>query len=69
MKAKEIIKEIEELDEMQLNDIILAVCRTYNRINQENELALVALPKHDPEKRKQVIAWFNKISKNDVSIL
>lgn len=68
METKEIIEIIEALDEVQLNDVILAVCRTYDRINLENELAWVALPKYDPEKRKQVIRLFNKMAEEAVTI-
>lgn len=68
MEIKEIIKTIEELDEIQLGDVIVALCRIYNCTNRENELGLVVLPKNNPEKRKQVIRWFSKIAEENVTI-
>ena len=69
MGTKEIIKIIEGLDELQLVDVIIALCRIYNRTNRENELGLVALPKNNPEKRKQVIRWFSEMAGESVTIL
>ena len=66
MQTEDIIKIIEELDEIQLNKVIIAACRTYNCRKQENELGLVALPKNNPEKRKQVIQWFCKMAEENM---
>lgn len=62
METKEIVAIIEALDGAQLNDVILAVRKTFDRINPEQELAWVALPKYDPEKRKQVVRLFNEMA-------
>ena len=68
METKEVIRIIEEdLDEIAINDAILAVCRAYDRTNEENELTFVALPKHSKKKREQVIQWFCEMArKNNV---
>ena len=69
METKEIIKIIEKLDEIQLNDVIIAICRAYDRTNPENELAFIALPKHNQEKRKQVIKYFVEAAEKTDKIL
>ena len=68
MEENEIIKKIEELDTIELNDALLAMCSAYERINPENELVMVALPKNNPEKRKQIIEWFCKMEERSQTV-
>ena len=56
MDTKELIRIItEDLDEIQLNDVLRAACRAYESVNQEKEIILMALPKHDQKKREMIL--------------
>ena len=47
---KEVIKEIEQADEVQLNDYIHAILRRYNSLRTDREISVLSLPT-DPKAR------------------
>jgi len=47
---KDVIKEIEQADEVQLNDYIHAILRRYNSLRTDREISVLSLPT-DPKAR------------------
>jgi len=52
--VKDIIKQIEQADEIQLNDIISAVNRRYTALHTDREGGFLSLPT-DPQARDKVL--------------
>ena len=65
LKKEEVIRAIEGLNEIDLNDVILAVCKVYDHINKDKELAVVSLPKNNEKKREQVVRQFCEMARKD----
>ena len=56
METSKIIKAIsEEMDEMQFNDVIMAMCKGFERINPQKELVCMVLPKQGKEEREKIL--------------
>ena len=58
MRINEIIKVIsEEMDEIQLNDVISAMCEGFERANPQKELVCMVLPKQGKEERREILRF------------
>ena len=56
MEMKDILRLIaEEMGENQINDVILAVGRGFERVHPQMELVCVAIPKNDEKERKEIL--------------
>lgn len=51
---KDIVTQIEQADEIQLNEYILAVARRYNALRTDRELSFLSLPT-DPKTRNEAL--------------
>ncbi len=65
---KDIVKQIEQADEIQLNEYIRAVTRRYNALRTDREVTFLSLPT-DPQPRSEeleeivryICACYNKL--------
>lgn len=56
METSEIIKALsEEMEEMQFQDVIMAMCKGFHRINPQEELVCIVLPKQGKEERRRIL--------------
>ena len=57
METSNIIKVIaEEMDELQLNDIVAAMCKGFERVNPQEELVCMVLPKQGKKERREILS-------------
>jgi len=56
METTDILKAIaEEMGEIQINDVIRAVCKGFERIDPQRELVCIAIPKYDKKQRRKIL--------------
>ena len=56
METNEIIKAIsEEMEEIQLNEIIVAMCKGFERVNPQGELVCIMIPRQGKKERRKIL--------------
>ena len=56
MEIEDLVRLIkEELGEMEINQVVLAVTEGFGRVHPDGDLLWFALPKHDKEARKRIM--------------